>query len=238
MRSAPSSWRPFWRCRDHRRSRRRSRCSSDPDDVSNPDAAFARKQGAGKQRHEPPPKTGRSTGPATATTSAAVEVPRLASGPAAVPEGLEVEGQRADRVPADRRRRPALLHRQRRPLRRARRAKTGKVIWKKQLASLNASSPAYSRASSTASASPRARRSRFGPATARSSGASRSTAAPSPRRSSSAGGCTSATRTGQLYALDIKDGSTVWETGLGGIGQGRARVRPTATSTSATTAAT
>ncbi len=46
----------------------------------------------------------------------AQQVPRLAAGPAPLPEGLEVEGQGADRVSADRRRRPPLLHRQRRRL--------------------------------------------------------------------------------------------------------------------------
>ena len=49
------------------------------------------------------------------------QVPRLAVGPPAVPEGLEVQGRRADRVPADRRRRAPLLHRQRRRLHRPRR---------------------------------------------------------------------------------------------------------------------
>jgi outer membrane protein assembly factor BamB len=95
-------------------------------------------------------------------------------------------------------------------------ARTGKVIWKKRLASLNASSPAYYRGVLySVSLEPHqalAVRARDGKVLWKKGLGSRAESSPLVIRDRMYFG----DEGGQFHALDVKDGSTIWETGLGG----------------------
>jgi outer membrane protein assembly factor BamB len=95
-------------------------------------------------------------------------------------------------------------------------AATGKVIWKKQLSSLNASSPAYDHgvlySVSLEPGQALAVRARDGKVLWRKPLDSRAESSPLVVR----GRMYFGDEGGQLYALDTKDGSTVWQTGLTG----------------------
>ena len=129
----PSRWPSPW-------SRRRSRCSKRPGDVSNPDAAFARKEGAGKEKEPKPKKTinwpryGYDVGRSKFLDAPKVRPPFRKVWKYTGDELIEfppiVVDNRLYFIDND-------------GVYMALDARTGKVVWKKQLASLNASSPAY-----------------------------------------------------------------------------------------------
>ena len=184
-----------------------------PDDVSNPDAAFARKEGAGKEKQPKPAKTvnwtryGYDVGRSKFLDSPRVRPPfrkvwkwkgnELIEFPPIVVDGrlyfIDNDGVYVCLS-----------------------AKTGKVIWKKQLASLNASSPAYFKgvlySVSLSPGQALAVRARDGKVLWRKPLDGRAESSPLVQK----GRMYFGNEAGQLLALDIKDGSTVWETGLGG----------------------
>jgi outer membrane protein assembly factor BamB len=184
-----------------------------PDDVSNPDAAFARKEGAGKEKDPKPAKTvnwtryGYDTGRSKFLDSPRVRPPfrkvwkytgdELIEFPPIYVDGrLYFIDNDGVYVALD--------------------AKTGKVIWKKQLASLNASSPAYFKgvlySVSLSPGQALAVRARDGKVLWRKPLDGRAESSPLVMK----GRMYFGNESGELLALDIKDGSTIWETGLGG----------------------
>lgn len=184
-----------------------------PADVSNPDAAFARKEGAGKEKQPKPAKTvnwtrfGYDVGRSKFLDSPRVRPPfrkvwkwkgdELIEFPPIVVAGrlyfIDNDGLY---VCLD--------------------AKTGKTVWKKRLASLNASSPAYSRgvlySVSLSPGQALAVRARDGKVLWRKPLDGRAESSPLVR----GGRIYFGDESGQLLALDIKDGSTIWETTLAG----------------------
>ncbi len=184
-----------------------------PEDVSNPDAAFARKEGAGKEKKPEPkkatnwPRYGYDLGRSKFIDSPSVRPPfrkawkykgdELIEFPPIVVDGrLYFIDNDGVYVALD--------------------AETGKVIWKKQLASLNASSPAYFKgvlySVSLSPGQALAVRARDGKVLWRKPLGGRAESSPLVL----SGRMYFGDEDGQLTALDIDDGSTVWSTSLGG----------------------
>ena len=184
-----------------------------PGDVSNPDAAFARKEGAGKEKDPKPKKTinwtryGYDVGRSKFLDSPKVRPPFRKVWKYTGGELIEfppiVVDNRLYFIDND-------------GLYTALDARTGKVVWKKQLASLNASSPAYFKgvlySVSLSPGQALAVRARDGKVLWRKPLDGRAESSPLVM----GGRMYFGNETGELLALDIKDGSTVWETGLGG----------------------
>lgn len=184
-----------------------------PADVSNPDAAFHVKEGAGKERQPKPRKTvnwtrfGYDVGRSKFLDTPRIRPPfrklwkyqgdELIEFPPIVVDGrLYFIDNDGVYVALD--------------------ARTGKVIWKKQLASLNASSPAYFKgvlySVSLSPAQALAVRARDGKVLWRKPLAARAESSPLVL----SGRMYFGNEAGQFLALDIDDGSTIWETTLGG----------------------
>jgi len=184
-----------------------------PDDVSNPDAAFAREEGAGKEKRPKPAQTvdwtryGYDLGRSKFLDSPRVRPPfrkvwkhqgdELIEFPPIVVDGrLYFIDNAGLYVCLD--------------------AKTGKVVWKKRLASLNASSPAYSNgvlySVSLSPGQALAVRARDGKVLWRKPLDGRAESSPLVLHDRMYFG----NEAGELLALDTRDGSTVWETTLGG----------------------
>ncbi|HET6830435.1 MAG TPA: PQQ-binding-like beta-propeller repeat protein [Solirubrobacterales bacterium] len=184
-----------------------------PGDVSNPDADFSRKEGAGKDTQPKPQKTvnwtrfGYDVGRSKFLDTPRIRPPfrkvwkwkgdELIEFPPIVVDGrLYFIDNDGVYIALD--------------------AKTGKVIWKKQLASLNASSPAYFKgvlySVSLSPAQALAVRARDGKVLWRKPLAARAESSPLVL----SGRMYFGNEAGQFLALDIKDGSTIWETMLAG----------------------
>ena len=186
-----------------------------PGDISNPDAAFSAKQGVGKPGHEPPakdrtidwPRFGYDVGRSKFLDAQSVRPPfrklwkwkgneLIELPPIVVDDRLYFIDNSGLYVALD--------------------GKTGKVIWKKRLASLNASSPAYDDgvlySVSHDPGQSLAVRARDGKVLWRKPLDNRAESSPLVVR----GRMYFGDEDGQLYALDTKDGSTVWQTGLTG----------------------
>lgn len=184
-----------------------------PGDVSNPDVAFSAAEGAGKQRQPKPRKTvnwtrfGYDLGRSKFLDTPRIRPPfrklwkwqgeELIEFPPIVVDGrLYFIDNDGVYVALD--------------------ADDGRVLWRKRLASLNASSPAYFKgvlySVSLAPAQALAVRARDGKVLWRKPLAARSESSPLVL----SGRMYIGNEAGQLLALDIDDGSTVWETTLGG----------------------
>jgi len=184
-----------------------------PDDVSNPDAAFARKEGAGKEKKPKPKKTvnwtrfGYDVGRSKFLDSPKVRPPfrkawkwegneLIEFPPIVVDDRLYVIDNDGVYTALD--------------------GKSGKVVWRKQLASLNASSPAYFKgvlySVSLSPGQALAVRARDGKVLWRKPLDGRAESSPLVMD----GRMYFGTEAGQLLALDLDDGSTVWEASLGG----------------------
>ena len=186
-----------------------------PDDVSNPDAAFDRSAGAGVKEAKKPkkkatvtwPRFGYDVGRSKFLDAPVVRPPfrkawKYTGGdliefpPIVVGKRLYLIDNSGFYVALD--------------------AETGKVIWKKQLASLNASSPAYYKGILySVSLEPQQA------IAVRASDGKTMWKKPLPARAESSplvvrGRMYFGDEAGSLYALDIKDGSTIWQTQLGG----------------------
>jgi outer membrane protein assembly factor BamB len=184
-----------------------------PDDVSNPDAAFARKEGAGKEKEPKPQKTinwtryGYDVGRSKFLDSPKVRPPFRKVWKYTGDELIEfppiVVDNRLYFIDND-------------GVYTALDARTGKVVWRKQLASLNASSPAYFKgvlySVSLSPGQALAVRARDGKVLWRKPLDGRAESSPLVMD----GRMYFGNEAGELLALDIDDGSTVWETGLGG----------------------
>ncbi len=184
-----------------------------PDDVSNPDAAFARDEGAGKAVKPEPKKT-------INWTRYGYDVGRskFLDSPSVRPPFRKVWKYKGDQliefppiVVDDR-----LYFIDNDGVYIALSAKTGKVIWKKQLASLNASSPAYFKgvlySVSLSPGQALAVRARDGKVLWRKPLGGRAESSPLVM----GGRMYFGDEDGELLALDIDDGSTIWTTALGG----------------------
>lgn len=184
-----------------------------PGDVSNPDVAFSLEEGAGKERRPKPRKTvnwtrfGYDLGRSKFLDTPRIRPPfrklwkwqgeELIEFPPIVVDGrLYFIDNDGVYVALD--------------------ASSGKVLWRKRLASLNASSPAYFKgvlySVSLAPAQALAVRARDGKVLWRKPLAARSESSPLVL----SGRMYIGNEAGQLLALDIDDGSTAWETTLGG----------------------
>jgi len=184
-----------------------------PGDVSNPDVAFSPEEGAGKQRQPKPRKTvnwtrfGYDLGRSKFLDTPRIRPPfrklwkwqgkELIEFPPIVVDGrLYFIDNDGVYVALD--------------------ASNGRVLWRKQLASLNASSPAYFKgvlySVSLSPAQALAVRARDGKVLWRKPLAARSESSPLVL----SGRMYIGNEAGQFLALDIDDGSTVWETTLGG----------------------
>ncbi|MCB0874623.1 MAG: PQQ-binding-like beta-propeller repeat protein [Solirubrobacterales bacterium] len=184
-----------------------------PEDVSNPDAAFARNEGAGKERQPKPAKTvnwtryGYDLGRSKFLNTPKIRPPfrkvwkykgdqLIEFPPIVVDDRLYFIDNDGVYFALD--------------------AKTGKVVWKKQLASLNASSPAYFKgvlySVSLSPGQALAVRARDGKVLWRKPLDGRAESSPLVLK----GRMYFGNEAGQLLALDIKDGSTIWSTELGG----------------------
>jgi len=186
-----------------------------PDDVSNPDAAFDRGAGAGVKESKKPqkkatvtwPRFGYDVGRSKFLDAPVVHPPfrkvwKYKGGdliefpPIVVGKRLYLIDNSGFYVALD--------------------AETGKVIWKKQLASLNASSPAYYKGILySVSLEPQqaiAVRASDGKTVWKKSLPARAESSPLVVR----GRMYFGDEAGSLYALDTKDGSTIWQTGLAG----------------------
>ncbi len=184
-----------------------------PDDVSNPDAAFAREEGAGKEKEPKPAKTvnwtrfGYDTGRSKFLDSPKVRPPFRKVWKYTGDELIEFPPIYVD----DR-----LYFIDNDGVYVALNANTGKVVWEKQLASLNASSPAYYKgvlySVSLSPGQALAVRARDGKVLWRKPLDGRAESSPLVMK----GRMYFGNESGELLALDIKDGSTIWETGLNG----------------------
>lgn len=184
-----------------------------PDDVSNPDAAFAREEGAGKEKEPKPAKTvnwtrfGYDTGRSKFLDSPRVRPPFRKVWKYTGDELIEFPPIYVD----DR-----LYFIDNDGVYVALNANTGKVVWEKQLASLNASSPAYYKgvlySVSLSPGQALAVRARDGKVLWRKPLDGRAESSPLVMK----GRMYFGNESGELLALDIKDGSTIWETGLNG----------------------
>jgi outer membrane protein assembly factor BamB len=184
-----------------------------PGDVSNPDVAFSREQGAGKEKQPKPRKTvnwtrfGYDLGRSKFLDTPRIRPPfrklwkwqgeELIEFPPIVVDGrLYFIDNDGVYIALD--------------------AKTGKVLWRKQLASLNASSPAYFKgvlySVSLSPAQALAVRARDGKVLWKKPLGARAESSPLVL----SGRMYFGNEAGQLLALDIDDGSTAWETTLGG----------------------
>ncbi len=184
-----------------------------PDDVSNPDAAFSREEGAGKEHRPKPQKTvnwtrfGYDVG-----RSKFLDTPRIRPPFRKVWKWKGKELIEFPPIVVDGR----LYFIDNDGVYYALDAKTGRVIWKKQLASLNASSPAYFKgvlySVSLSPAQALAVRARDGKVLWRKPLAARAESSPLVV----SGRMYFGNEAGQFLALDIDDGSTIWDTTLGG----------------------
>ena len=186
-----------------------------PGDISNPDAAFDAGKGAGKSNKPPTPKDrtidwprfGYDVGRSKFLDAQSVKPPfrkvwkykgdeLIEFAPIVVDDRVYFIDNAGLYVCLD--------------------AETGKLIWKRKLASLNASSPAYEDGVLySVSLSPNqalAIRARDGKTIWKKSLDDRAESSPLVIR----GRVYFGDEGGQLYALDGKDGSTIWQTGLGG----------------------
>jgi len=184
-----------------------------PSDVSNPDVAFKRSKGVGKQSKPPRdrsvdwPRFGYDQGRSKFLDAQGVRPPfrklwkytgdeLIEFPPIVVDDRLYVIDNDGLYVALD--------------------AESGKVVWKKRLASLNASSPAYEDgvlySVSLEPGQALAVRARDGKVLWRKPLPSRAESSPMVAR----GRLYFGDEAGQLYALRTKDGDTVWQTELGG----------------------
>jgi outer membrane protein assembly factor BamB len=186
-----------------------------PDDISNPDATFSRSEGAGKQESKAPKKKSTVTWPRFGYD---VGRSKFLDAPVVRPpfrKDWKYKGDELIEFPpivVDNR----LYFIDNDGVYIALDARTGKVIWRKQLSSLNASSPAYYKGVLYSVAL------EPGQALAvRASDGKVLWRKPLPARAESSplvirGRMYFGDEAGQFYALDVKDGSTIWETTLGG----------------------
>ncbi len=186
-----------------------------PEDVSNPDAAFSRSEGAGKQESKAPKKKSTVTWPRFGYD---VGRSKFLDAPVVRPPFRKVwkykGGELIEFPPIVVENRLYFIDND--GVYVALDARTGKVVWKKRLSSLNASSPAYYKgvlySVSLEPGEALAVRARDGKVLWRKPLAARAESSPLVIR----GRMYFGDEAGQFYALDVKDGSTIWETTLGG----------------------